>query len=189
MFRGVKLIVPNESTSCNCPPKQGNPTCRSCCSRDGALGMMQPRCGTGGDKSSRVYFRRPFSRHDNNLYPQSVCRSTSLISAVSLGHPALVLTHALHIQQCPCSLSVFLFLCPRHHSGQLTSSHSPTAVKYHGSEGQRSCRSCFSFFTCLIYIIPPLCASIFFLPTDLLQLSNRTGSSALMITAKVWEDF
>lgn len=86
---------------------------QSCCS----AGMMQPRCGTGGDKSGRLYFCRPISHHSNDLYPQSPtlylalhlthlcchCLSLSLSPRVLLC--ALVLTHALHIQRCP-SLSV-----------------------------------------------------------------------------------
>ena len=76
-------------------------------------GMKQPRCGTGGDKSGRLYFCRPLSRHGAHPYPRSLSLSrstspsTSLISAVthtlslslslSLVRPALVLTHALHI--------------------------------------------------------------------------------------------
>lgn len=37
----------------------------------------------------------------------------------------------------------------------------------------------------LVSFILPLCASL----SSLKQLSNRTGSSALTITTKVWEDF
>lgn len=69
-------------------------------------GLMQPRCGTGGDKSDRLYFCLPISCRDNDLYPQSPSCSSSLISPVTvllscslaaLDRPALVLTQALHI--------------------------------------------------------------------------------------------
>lgn len=115
--------------------------------------------------------------------------STSLISAVTVSlslplvRPALVLTHALHI------LFLFLFLCPRHHSSQLTSSHSSLGVKYHSSHGERAVQELFFIFHLFKFILP-LCVLLFIsLPTDLEQLSNRTGSSALTITTKSLQGF
>ena len=99
-------------------------------------GMKQPRCGTGGDKSGRLYFCRPLSRHGAHPYPRSL--SLSLHLALHLAHlcchtHSLSLSLALSCSPClsadACSsyplsaLSLFLFLCLRHHSSQLTSSH------------------------------------------------------------------
>lgn len=107
--------------------------------------MMRPRCGTGGDKSGRLYFCRPISRHGNHFYPQSLSRSTSLISAVTvaLSHSCWPCLSADACSSDPgslsLSLSLNLFLCPRHHSGQLTSSHSSPGEKYHSDREQRDC--------------------------------------------------
>lgn len=157
--------------------------------------MMRPRCGTGGDRSGGLYFCRPISHHGNHLYPQSLSRSLHL--ALHLAHLcclslSLLLSCWLCLSADACSsyplslsLALFLFLCLRHRSGLLTSSHSLPGVTHHSSQRERSYRSCFSFFTCLIASFLCVCASIPPRPTDLEQLSNRTGSSALTITAKV----
>lgn len=153
--------------------------------------MIRPRCGTGGDQSGRLYFCSPITLYGNYFYLPSLSLSLHLAHlcchclslSLPLVRPALVLTHALHI------LFLFLFLCPRHHSSQLTSSHSSLGVKYHRSQGERAVQELFFIFHLFKFILP-LCVLLFIsLPTDLEQLSNRAGSSALTITTKSLRGF
>lgn len=80
-------------------------------------------------------------------------------------------------------LSLFLFLGSRHHNGQLTFSHSSLRVKYLQQRRRAIIQELFFIFhlfyfiLCVCFSPPP--------PTDLEQLSNLSGSSALTITTKV----
>lgn len=108
---------------------------------------MQPRCGTGGDKSGRLYFCRPISRHGNHLYPQSLSRSTSLISAVTVSFSIsapLSLPVSISVPQASLRPAYLLSLIAR-------------------SEVSQQCKGELIFFIFhLFYFILPLYASIFF---------------------------
>lgn len=157
--------------------------------------MMRPRCGTGGDKSGRLYFCRPISRHGNHFYPQSLSRSTSLISAVTvaLSHSCWPCLSADACSSDPGSLSLSLSESISVPPASLGPAYLLSLIARREisqrPRAERLSKSCFSCFTCFISSFLCVCFYVFFPPTDLEQLSNRTGSSALTITSKVWEDF
>lgn len=79
---------------------------------EAAAVTMQPRCGTGSDKSGRLYFYRPITRYGNYFYPLSPSLSLHLAHlcchCFSL---SLSLSPCLSADACssyPLSLSIFV---------------------------------------------------------------------------------